>query len=832
MPNMHDCLDRAVAAGELDKDRAAAAKSRYDEIVADYTRSGMPVHQAQALAAQDLRTATKAATAAKAHSTIARLMAMRKLKQIIETAERPEKALLDLVENKPDSTTRTENIHWITRARQAQLRHELEGLLREAGLDAFGNSRQPALVRDIIRELHLQDSGSAKAKGFAGAVAKVREHLRQDFNARGGNIGKLEDYGVRHSHNAAAIRKAGYEAWRDAILPRIEWSRITDHSTGKPFAGQKGGLPDPAAADRFLRDVYSGIITAGWDTREPSMATGGKALYSRHSEGRVLHFKSGDDWIAYNAEFGISDPFTAMIGGLDAMARDVAVMQVFGPNPKAGLEFAIQTAEKRAQLSGDGKLVEAVANHSKRARTLLMHATGAVNEAENEARAKFFSTTRLVNVATKLGSAVLTAPSDMGTIFTGSAAMRMNPLNTLARTVKMIASSASREEAAAAGFVAETLLDMGTAAAARLGPDALAHDAAGRVSRFTIRASLLAAWTDRVRISAQFETAGHFARAAGQSFDQLDVMLRKLFERNGLTAEDWDHLRAPEALFTARNGSKFLAPFWWLEHQTSLPPAQARDLAIRLQGAIEDNLELFVPSKRLRGSAAVLGETKPGSWGGEFLRSTIGFKNYPISLTIGQIALFNSLPTPASKALVIASIVAGSTLLGALSVQLKELAKGRDPRPMTDGRFWIAAMLQGGGLGIFGDFLYSNTNRFGSGLAETLAGPVVSTIGDAATPIIANAYRAGMGEKTFFGRDVANFIRYNTPVASSLWYTRLAFDRLVADLLQAFLDPEASKIQKQQERKQLREYGNASWWPRGSRAPQRWPNPKSAVRQK
>jgi hypothetical protein len=46
-----------------------------------------------------------------------------------------------------------------------------------------------------------------------------------------------------------------------------------------------------------------------------------------------------------------------------------------------------------------------------------------------------------------------------------------------------------------------------------------------------------------------------------------------------------------------------------------------------------------------------------------------------------------------------ADLILSTTLMGALAMQLKEMAKGRDPRPMTDAEFWGAAMLQGGGLG-------------------------------------------------------------------------------------------------------------------------------------
>jgi hypothetical protein len=66
---------------------------------------------------------------------------------------------------------------------------------------------------------------------------------------------------------------------------------------------------------------------------------------------------------------------------------------------------------------------------------------------------------------------------------------------------------------------------------------------------------------------------------------------------------------------------------------------------------------------------------------------------------------------------------AATTIGGALALELKEIAKGKDPRPIPRAKdpalehaeFWGAAMLQGGGWGIFGDFLGSTENRFGGG---------------------------------------------------------------------------------------------------------------------
>jgi len=204
------------------------------------------------------------------------------------------------------------------------------------------------------------------------------------------------------------------------------------------------------------------------------------------------------------------------------------------------------------------------------------------------------------------------------------------------------------------------------------------------------------------------------------------------------------------------------------------------------------------------------------------------YKSFTLSLMLGQIRRFNSLPTPLAKAGYAARLSATLLILGALAVQLKEVAKGRDPRPMDEGKFWMAALFQSGGLGIFGDFFSSETSRAGGGLPETIAGPVVGLASDIIRPVASNITRAIAGQDTLFGRDLANAIRYNTPVASSLWPTRLAFDRLVADQVQLMLDPEAATLMRRQEMKRARDFGTETFWPRGATAPSRLPDLSNA----
>lgn len=826
MANIHDCLQRAVDAGELDRIRASEARSEYEQLVDRYSQV-MPRHQAEATAVLHLKEATQRAQRSRRHAVLNQLQSMTRLKALIEGAPDPAVALRNLLEHSDGSGFTGESVASLSEAMIRSVNAGLKDVLASVNRNLIGNQRQPALLGNIIRELHGEATGDAQAAALSQAVRHQQKRLRQMFNAHGGDIGQIADYGLPHSHSGVALEKAGFRAWADEIAPLLDWNRIIDKKTEQPFAA-KGARPDRTTEEAFLRDIYNGIITRGMDNHVPTLSMGGKALYNRRAEPRILHFQNGSAWLEYNKRFGTSDPFSAMIGGLHGMARDVALMRVLGPNPRLGLEYASQVAKVRVALSDDRKLIGRVNRMSGRAKAMLAHLDGSVNNTEAEAWASFFGSTRQVLTSIQLGSAVLSSVTDLATISMAARVSGLNPTNVLGRTTQLMASAATREAAARMGYVADTLANTGSAAA-RFTGDVVAGDLTERLTDFTMRASGLSFWTDMNRISFQMEFAGFMADNADRAFDQIDAPLRKLFRQRGITAQDWDLLRDPDALFRTDKGATFLSPFHWLETQTKVTRAEAEGLAMRLQMAIQEQLEFAVPTASVEGQARMLGDAKPGTFLGELGRSSTMYKAFAISLTLNQVRRFMALPTPMSKAVYAAKMSAGLILLGGVAVQLKELAKGNDPRPMDRPEFWMGALFQGGGLGIFGDFFSSETSRTGGGIAETVAGPVVGAASDVIRPIASNVTRAIAGDNTFVGRDVANFVRYNTPVLSSLWQTRLAYDRLVADSLQSLLDPEAEQVWRRQMRQRERDYGTRSYWPRGASGPERAPDLSNAL---
>jgi hypothetical protein len=222
---------------------------------------------------------------------------------------------------------------------------------------------------------------------------------------------------------------------------------------------------------------------------------------------------------------------------------------------------------------------------------------------------------------------------------------------------------------------------------------------------------------------------------------------------------------------------------------------------------------------------------QPGTLWGEAQRSWAMFRSFTLtaSYLYGEEVFLRGLRrglTGAGLAAYVSTWAAASlgllTLAGGLSIQLREIAKGRDPRPMDDPKFWGAALMQGGGLGIVGDFFTSAQARNGKSAPIVALGVPGQVVSDVTDLTAGNAIEASQGKETHAGREAVKFAGKYAPI-SSLWWARTAFDRGVIDQLQRMVDPDAEGAFDRQARRLQKETGQGQWWPEGEALPERAP---------
>ncbi|MDB5707862.1 MAG: hypothetical protein JWN66_4978 [Sphingomonas bacterium] len=670
----------------------------------------------------------------------------------------------------------------------------IDELLQQHHTNVAGQVRQKAQLVDIVRELFGEDSGNVNAKELAEAWSGSAEMLRQRFNTAGGSIGKMARWGLPQSHDTRAVRKAGYDAWVAEIGPKLDRARMLDQETGLPFTDEAFGAA--------LRNVFETLRTDGWNKRKPGGAMGAGKLANRHQDSRFLIFKDADGWMDYQAKFGTGTPFDSMMGHIDSMSREIALMEVLGPNPTASVRWLKDTITQSAEtaIEPGTKAGDKAYAATKQIDRLYDEITGASGRAENRTLALGFSALRSFQTAAKLGSATLSAVTDTAfqtstRHFNGLGASKM-----IGQYVNLFrpGSKADQKLAVRLGLIANEWSQR-AAAQGRYLNEELSGDVSRRLAEGVLRLSGLSRWTEAGRWAFGMEFLGHITDNAGKTFDKLHPAFRGAMERYGIDAAGWEHIRATPLEEDRGVG--------WLK------PANVADskLGDKLLEMILTETDFAVPTADLRTKALINSVAPKGTWAGEIARSALLFKSFGISMVItqGRRIMEQSGPNAARYA---AGLFIGTTLTGALALELKALASGKDPRPMDDAPFWGAAVLQGGGFGIFGDFLQSTENRFGGGFAGTLAGPLV---GDLDT-----IRKAATGSHP--GWELARVAKSEVP-GQSLWYTKLAFDRLVTDQIQEAMDPNYRDSWRRM-KKRADDQRTKFWWNPGQATPDRAPD--------
>lgn len=848
---IRNLINQAAAEGKLPREDADALIQRFDMLEAFHKDGGKAKQQI----AKELDAEAEHRKRQKALAELAQRRIQKALTGFRDARGQadPAKAMQALIENLgqhelPQGFT---DIAGHQRAIYGMALADLDAMLHEFRKTLItGQTRNKAQLANVVRELHGEATGDEMAASFAQAAAKVMEDLRQRFNAAGGNIAKRKDWNMPQSHDKVALLKAGKESWVDFVQPLLDLKWMKHPLTGDDMP--------PAEVRKMLGDVWDNLVSDGWHEREASMAFRGvSAIANTRADPRSLIFANADAWMKYSERFGAGDDALAtIVSHIRGMTKDIAAMEVLGPNPKAMLtymgEFVTQQASLRragmpahfptrtevtgrAFRAGGGIFArDPVEGYAKsmiaRAENMWNIYSGASSAPVNATLAAASQTIRNINVATKLGGATVSALSDP---FWQIAARKFAglPATKIIRDVVAQIGSAGEREARRAGVIAETYLHLHNEGA-REGAALSATKISAYVADRVLTLSMLNAVTRYGNHAMSMGIQGHLADMAGKAFADLDPRLQRMFRRWGLEATDWDAIRL-DAGGRPREVD-FLSPAdirRQLVDNGGDPSIAERYLAMTLGEAQYATL-----TGSIRGQAMVYGSLRAGTAQRELWSMFMQFKSFAVNLAILQlerIAREFVAGGLSRGAQYMAYAVIAATLGGALVEQLQQLRNGKDPRDMTTAEFWGSAAYRSGGLSIWGDLLYASENRFGGGVASTLAGPSASTLNDILNLTYGSAKKAVLftdnKERTNFGREATNFVKRYTPGAS-LWYVRAAWERVLMDNLQRMLDPEADASFRRKLQNARRDYKQEYWWkPGGGAIPQRLPSLGAAL---
>lgn len=645
------------------------------------------------------------------------------------------------------------------------------------------------MQREVAEVLWATDRGvevkaAPEVKKLAEILRKWQEKARLDQNAEGAWIGKLDGYIARQSHDVSLIRNAAglsvkaddprhFTAWLDFTKPLLDMERT-------------------ALSDDALKEAYIGLVSGDHlKSGEATGFSGPRNIGKKASASRVLHFKDAASWLAYNEKFGLGSLSESMVHSLDLAAQNVGLMRVFGTNPESVLK---QASQKIAEsLRETPNKLKAFNDRLPAIDRMLSYLDGTTRVPENEIMAEVGAGFRLFQSMTKLPMMLL---SQFGDLATFASEMKYTHgqgfLSSIGDAVMGLGKGLGDADRN------KLLSQIGVFA------DGMASDLAGKFGALDTPRGKMASyqqkfftmvgarwWNGSMRRRAAEMTSHNLALERGADFDSLPKDLKRALSMYEIKAEDWARIRENVRSFE--------------EREFVVPEGLGGETERKLRAFIADRVDYAVLNPGAKTNYYMMWGTdlKRGTVAGEAIRFVGQFKGYPISFVErvmgrevygrGANTLGEALTNKNGEMVAIAQLVVWTTALGYVSMTAKEFAKGRQPRDITEpGAAWrafLAAAAQGGGLGIYGDFLFGDANRTGVGTAGTLLGPTLGEMTQI-NDMVKRALRGetGAGEALKEGLRVASGMHPAAAIALN-GYPRIALDYLILYRIQEELSP-------------------------------------------
>lgn len=608
---------------------------------------------------------------------------------------------------------------------------------------------------------------SDPAQKIAAALSPPLEMLRRRQNAEGAKIGTAIDY-VSHTNwdprqlqlaaGHGASHDAAFAAWRAREEPRAAAATFDD------VVPREGETPEEART-RFLRSWFdatsSGVhlrssgmagMAADADGYVPPAFEGTHNLARSVSQPRIWHWNNSGDWLDHMREFGGGDGLLSQVDRtIQAGARRTAIMHYFGTNPEGNLNLVIR--KMREQFRTDTEGLRRFDNQVPNLQNTMGRLTGALNIPANADHAAAFETLMSIEATSHLGGVSLThvsaAPATFGAEMKHHGVGRFQTIANLAHSLVIGRGDKAEQDA---------LADAG--AYAHGWANALSRMAGPRGGGFPgfvswmsghfMRLTTLPAVLDKFQAKAvKGVLMDRLGRATSGPFGAIEEHQRAALASYGIGPDEWEVIRNASSPAMV-GGRRWVTPHDGIaaepaavtalllrrgEIKPDTPPSRVEAAVQKKQWQMADRLGMYLDDAADHGAvkpgvrerAMVLGNLRPGDKSYMLWRALAQFKMWPIAAAnqiLGrEIAMSLSNKEMASN---LGALVALATAGGALRMAVNDAATGNVQRDYRNPVTLLAALAQGGGLGIYGDFLFGQTSRLGSGGIATMVGPIGS----------------------------------------------------------------------------------------------------------
>lgn len=713
---------------------------------------------------------------------------------------------------------------------------EAIGRLRSS---ALGFKDQRPLEIDVLRAAHGRGDVPAAAVADARSWDQVQGKMADQYIEAGGALSKREGYVPNPAISEPKARALGEVSFKALMRRVVDRDKVIDFATKARMSDEKF----EALLDNAWRSIDGKPELRYGEEQAVSAAFRGRgALADAREAPRLFQMRDAEAWMHFADTVGVhSSPYLAMVEHIERMAKDTALLRIMGPNPAATLRFmldvldrepgrmAVRAEDLSAQTGKSRGVAEATrinqqtmsrnAVEQKSLSSLFAEVAGTNRVPVSSEIARRASDARALLVAAQLGSAMISSLNDTGTILMTARFNGLRIMPIVREAARAVFGKGSEVHAAQMGLIMDTLAHTARSADQVMG-DTVRSGIAAKLGGAVIRASGLRKWTEGIKHGFALGVQAQVAAERGVAFAALEPKFKASLERYGIGEAEWKVIGQAKPT-EPRPNALFMTPMDVAALGGKAAQATSEKLATYINSALDH--AVLEPTPRLR--AMIVGDTRPGSISGELRRSLGMYRFFSGGMIYLHGAQAIARGWDGSRMGHAAISFAVVTLLGAMSMQAKEAIAGREPRELGLSKegmnSWFNAILQGGGLGIFGDILQVDKTKFGNTWASTFAGPLANTVEDVFGQfLLGNVENLVQGKPTHFGGDAAYMLARYSP-GSSLWYAKLAFQREVWDRLALMIDPRTperfARIEQQAKQDRNQDY----WWRPGHAMPGR-----------
>lgn len=643
-------------------------------------------------------------------------------------------------------------------------------------------------VKLLVKEIFGKPSGDAEIAGLAKSVHDTLEQLRLHYNRYGGDIKKLANYGIPQSHSHYKVISKGQDEWVDYTFPLVDRSKYRHEATGK--------LMNDAEVKEVLKAVYSTISSEGHNkasvqahaVQSETDLPVGMNMQALHQHHREVHFKDADAWVKYQEDFGEVNFHDLLSNHVRRMATEIGMMQTFGSNPeKLVKQLGHDLLNKMMQ---DPKYVKEHRKIQKQAALINKHYDELAGQALpiDSNLAQVGGMMRSWSVATKMGSAFITAFSDQATMKLASEMHGIAYTKVFGKHIKQFKNKEDRDFAISIGLGVREM----TNALVRFGGDDLASASTKlakantntrKIANAVIRASGLNHITASAKRAFGVSLMHHVSNLnSTKAWDQLGAKDKKMLEGGGIKQEDWTLLQqiqrteAPtgEKLVTNKdifNASDDAILAHYNFDKTGYTAQELADHAFRLKEQLANK---YMNNIYTETNAAVLEvgarETtfmglgrERGTVANELTRFFWQFKQFPLAMITRQWTRAMAQGTPQEKFVYLAKLFAYTTFMGAIVAQVQNLTQGKDLDDPTTLDFYMKSIVKGGSASFLADAISATSDPTERSVKDFIIPAAFKDVMSVGT-MVSGAGTAYLSEReSSYGAEAINVAKNNIP---------------------------------------------------------------------